>query len=636
MVAPWAKAATPGRPVLETPDYLTSGNRPSSLAKRAEEWLQRRFAVLQQTGARRLNAKYIVAGLTGLILLAGNGVVLADGPRLKIVVSGVKGELKANVYANLSLKQRQAAGTVLDEQAIRRLHRKAEQEIRLALQPFGYYRPAITSSLTTGADGWVASYRIVPGSAIKLSRVEVVLRGPGADDPVLKAWRQRFPLHRGSTLRQQAYESAKSELLQLLQGRGYLERKLERHEIVVDLSRYSATIDLAIDTGPRYRFGAVEFQQDILKESLLKQYLPFHPGDNYDADKLLELQRALSNSGYYQRINIQPLLDQAVDRRIPVTVLLEPRKPTRYTTGIGYGTDTGPRVSFGVERRYHNRLGYKISGDVKVSEIRQEGTLRYRIPLDRPQSDYSELIAASVNEQTATSSRRTRRIGISANHKLRYLQRTVAITYEMENYNIAGETDYSALLIPLVSLQYLKADSRIHTRKGVQARLTLKGATEQILSNTSFIQTRFGTSFIRSIGNHGRLIARAEIGVSWLGELDELPASQRFFTGGDRSVRGYRYASLGPVDSRGRTIGGKHLLTGTIEYELPVSKNLALAAFFDTGNAFNSFNDFTLKQSAGFGLHWFLPVGTLRLDLASPFQEEDRPWRIHLSIGPDM
>ncbi len=574
--------------------------------------------------------------VAALILLLGGEMALADSSRLKIEVSGIKGELKTNVYANLSLQQRQAGNTVLDEQTIRRLHRKAEKEIRGALQPFGYYKPEITSSLTATAEGWLASYQIKPGAAIKLSQVVIAIRGAGADDPALKRWREQFPLDKGDVLRQQAYESAKSELLQLLQERGYLERNLERHEIVVDLNSYNASITLSIDTGPRYRFGAVEFQQNILKESLLKQYLPFQPGDPYDADKLLKLQRTLSNSGYYQRIDIQPLLDQTQGGRIPITVAFEPRKPTRYTTGLGYGTDTGPRITFGIERRYHNRLGYKISGDVKLSEIRQEGTLRYRIPLERPQTDYSELIAASVNEDTTTSNRRTRRIGISANHQLRHLQRTVAITYEMEDYRIAEKSDNSSLLIPLVSLQYINADNRIHTRRGWHARATLKGATEHILSSTSFIQTRLGTGFIHSFGNRGRLISRAEIGISWLAELAELPASQRFFTGGDRSVRGYRYASMGPTDDNGKTIGGKHLLTGSIEYEFPISKNLALATFFDTGNAFNSLNDFTLKQSIGFGLHWFLPVGTLRLDLASAFQEKDKPWRIHLSIGPDM
>ncbi len=574
--------------------------------------------------------------VTALLLLLAGGLARAEAPRLQISVSGVSGILKTNIYANLSLQQRRAGGETLDIQTIRRLHRRAEREIRTALQPFGYYRPKIESSLSATGDGWLASYRVEAGRPVRLSRVEIAIRGPGKEDPALQGWRAGFPLQAGEILRQREYENAKEELLQLLQERGYLERRLERHRIVVDLESYSAAIELTVDTGPRYRFGEVEFRQKILRESLLRQYLPFRPGDPYDADKLLELQRSLSNSGYYQRVEIQPLLDQAENGSIPVTVALEPRKATRYTTGLGYGTDTGPRVSLGIERRYHNRLGYKISGDVKLSEIRQEATARYRIPLERPQSDFSELIAASVNEQTATSSRRTRKIGISANHQLRYLQRTVAITYEIEDYRIAGESDYSALLIPLISLQYVEADNRIHTSRGWRARATLKGAWEQLLSNTSFLQTRFGTTFIHSFGRRGRFISRAEIGISWLAELAELPASQRFFTGGDRSVRGYRYASLGPEDASGRVIGGKHLLTGSVEYEFPVSTNISLASFFDAGNAFDSFNDFTLRQSAGVGLRWFLPVGTLRLDLANAFLEEDRPWRIHLSIGPDM
>ncbi len=574
--------------------------------------------------------------LIGLLLLPSAPAIWAGTPKVEILVKGVKGELKTNIYANLTLQQRLADKTPLDDATIRRLHKRAEKEIRTALQPFGYYKPKITARLSRKGDVWQAVYRVDPGPPIRLSRVEVAIRGAGASDPALQRWQKRFPLHVGDVLRHPAYEEAKQALLQLLQDRGYLERKLEQHEIRVDLKRYTATLHLKVDTGPRYRFGEVTFRQEILKESLLQRYLPFRPGEPYDADKLLELQRALSNSGYYQRVEVQPLLDRAHDRRIPVEVALEPRKPTRYTTGLGYGTDTGPRISFGIERRYHNRLGYKISGDVRLSEIRQEGTARYRIPLERPQSDYAELIASAVNEKTDTSNRRTRKIGISANHKLKRLQRTVAITYEIEDYEVADRWDYSVLLVPLVSFQYVEADNRIHTKRGWQARLTLKGASEHLLSNTSFVQTRLSAGFIHAFGKWGRLITRGEVGVSWLAELAELPASQRFFTGGDRSVRGYRYASLGPTDEQGRVVGGKHLLTGSVEYELPFAKNFAMAAFFDTGNAFDSFNDVTLKQSAGLGLHWFLPVGTLRFDLASAFLEPDRPWRIHLSIGPDM
>ncbi len=574
--------------------------------------------------------------LIGLLLLSNAPAVWAETPKVAISVKGVKGVLRTNIYANLTLQQRQTDKTPLDEATIRRLHRRAEKEIRTALQPFGYYKPKIITHLSRKGDVWQAIYRVDPGPPIRLSQVEVVIRGAGATDKALQRWQKRFPLHVGDILRHPAYEEAKQTLLQLLQDRGYLERKLEQHEIRVDLERYTATLHLKVDTGPRYHFDEVTFRQDILKESLLRRYLPFQPGDPYDADKLLELQRSLSNSGYYQRVEVQPLLDRAHDRRIPVEVALEPRKPTRYTTGLGYGTDTGPRISFGIERRYHNYLGYKISGDVRISEIRQEATARYRIPLERPQSDYAELIAASINEQTDTSSRRTRKIGVSANHKLNRLQRTIAITYEIEDYEVADRWDYSALLIPLISLQYVEADNRIHTRRGWHARATLKGATEHLLSNTSFIQTRFSVGFIHAFGKWGRLISRGEVGVSWLAELAELPASQRFFTGGDRSVRGYRYASLGPTDEQGRVIGGKHLLTGSVEYEFPFAKNFAVATFFDTGNAFDSFNDVTLKQSTGLGLRWFLPVGTLRFDLASAFLEPDRPWRIHLSIGPDM
>src|SRR5690606_9543527 len=115
-------------------------------------------------------------------------------------------------------------------------------------------------------------------------------------------------------------------------------------------------------------------------------------------------------------------------------------------------------------------------------------------------------------------------------------------------------------------------------------------------------------------------------------EFSELPASLRFFAGGDQSVRGYRYNSLGPTDASGEVIGGRKLLVGSLEYEHRIRGGWSAAVFYDAGNALEDYGD-SLARGAGFGVRWLSPIGQVRIDLASALSEDGNPWRLHLNIG---
>jgi translocation and assembly module TamA len=124
------------------------------------------------------------------------------------------------------------------------------------------------------------------------------------------------------------------------------------------------------------------------------------------------------------------------------------------------------------------------------------------------------------------------------------------------------------------------------------------------------------------------------VGIGLVDDFDTLPASQRFFAGGDNSVRGYSFNSLGPVDENGNVIGGRYLFFGSIEVERRVWNRVALAAFVDAGNALDVF-ELDLEASAGAAFNIHTPIGTLRLGAARSITES-RGWRFHLSIRPDL
>lgn len=555
------------------------------------------------------------------------------GARVEVVVEGVSAEVRRNVLEQLGIEQQKEIPDLSDGR-IRRLHEKAPDEIRLALQPFGYYRSEIETELAPTEDGWRASYRIAPGPPVPIRELDLQLTGEATGDERFQALLEQFPIKRGAALNHAIYEDAKRALQRLAAERGYLDARLTRHEVRVDLVAYAADIALHFDTGPRYRFGPVTIAQDILDPAFVARFIPFKSGDPYSTGALLELQNALGDSNYFANVEVRPYPEQAVDREVPIEVRLSPRKPDKYSLGLGYGTDTGARASLGWERRYFSDEGHRLRADLQASEIKNSLTSAYVIPIRDPRTDYITFSAGLSNEDTKTAESEIRSFGASLTHARGDWRETLSINYQNEKFDVGGQTGSSTLVLPGISWTRVRADDRIYAERGHRLTLEVRGGSSSLGSDTSFVQTRAQVKFIHDLGR-GRVIARVDAGASRVADFSELPPSVRFFAGGDQSVRGYDYNTLGPVNDAGVVVGGRHLLVASLEYEHRIAGNWSAALFYDTGNAIDDFSD-PLKKGAGIGLRWKTPIGQIRVDLAEAVSEPDRPRRFHLVIGPDL
>ena len=103
-------------------------------------------------------------------------------------------------------------------------------------------------------------------------------------------------------------------------------------------------------------------------------------------------------------------------------------------------------------------------------------------------------------------------------------------------------------------------------------------------------------------------------------------------------MRGYSYKSLAPRDASGKVVGGRQLLTGSIELERALFKDWGVSIFYDAGNAFNSFSSVSLFQGAGVGLHYYTSVGALNLSVARPLGgDNDNPSiHFHFTVGFEL
>jgi len=569
--------------------------------------------------------------------------------RVELEISGLDKTLQENVRAHLGIARLVRKAVVIpftpDEQDrpdlditetnVRRLHRQAPQEIKAALQPFGYYEPVIDAELSHDGDIWRATYHIATGPATRIEQVDIQIRGAGKTDKSILAARQASKLQQGKRLLHSDYETTKEKLLQAALAAGYLDARYTRAELGILLAQHQARVQLLLDTGPRYFFGPISIEQDILDPDFVQQYVHIRQGQPFDTAALLDLQLALSDSGYFSRVEVNPQRAAAEDFQVPVVITTEPSKPRRYAVGLGYGTDTGPRLSLATEFRRINRYGHGILADVRLSDILQTVGAQYQIPIGNLVSDRLVFSSRAEFESYAdggSSDRYT--LGVSRNENWRSLQRRLYFNYQHEDFSLGDEDGKVDFFIPGITLSQLHADDVLFPRHGYSWTTDLRGSPG-LISDTTFARLDLAGKLVFPLSKRGRLLLRSRLGATSVQDFSKLPASERFFAGGDQSVRGYEYQTLAPTDSSGDVVGGQYLAIGSIELDYLLVGNFGAAVFVDSGNAADDFLP-SPKTGAGIGFRWRSPVGMLRIDVAHPFDDGRDGYRLHITIGPSL
>lgn len=566
-----------------------------------------------------------------LALLAGAG---HTEPAPSVSVSGIDGRLKENVLARLRInifRLTQLSGTEIE-----RLHRLAEEDIASALEPFGYYDPTVQGRLTFGDGSWQAAYVIDPGAPVLVSEVQIEVRGEGAGLPELANPAATFPLQRGAVLDHRLYEEGKKTVLRRARSLGLLDAAYGVHEIRVDRTNRHASLRLRLDTGRRYQFGRVLSDQQIIDPELLERFLPFQQGEPFSRRLLQEVQRDLYRTDYFGSVRVVADLDNVEDHAIPVIIEAEPPEHyNRYSVGIGWATDIGAHLRFERNNRLLNKRGHRLNGSLLIGELKSYGLLNYRVPVADPRFD--SLVTSGLWDREQWEDIRTERLstGLAFEHAQAEYLYGISLEALNESYRIGETRDSAVLIMPGIKGSLAWADDVVNTENGVRLSVEGTGASEQLLSDASFVKVRGDGKLIVSPLPDWRLIGSGAVGAILVDDIEDIPPSLRFYAGGEKSVRGYQYRSLGPVDERGSVIGGRLLLTGSVEIERRLGRYWRMAAFYDAGNAMDDL-EVDLAHGVGIGLGFALPFGQVRLDVAYPLDDQGSTQSVFLSVGADL
>ncbi|QEQ97745.1 autotransporter assembly complex protein TamA [Neptunomonas concharum] len=573
-----------------------------------------------------------LSALIGILIMIGT--LRLHAAELTVVIEGVDSQQQQNIRTMLGLESLHKK-EITHESRLRYLFSKADADIKKALQPFGYYQPKIESQLQTGDDQWVAKFIIDPGPLLHISKLDLQLLGDALNDQVFSDLLADSPVQVGSPLIHNHYETLKKRIRSLAAERGYYRAEFIEHRVEVDLIAYQASIVLHYDSGPRYSIGEIRFSKSPLSEGFLRRYVPFESGEPINSAQLLSLQGVLVDSDYFQRVEVRPLWEQASGAQVPLEVTLDAHERTKYRGGFGYGTDTGARMTLGMTRRWVNKRGHQFNTLLRASQIRNSLAAEYVIPGFRPQQDRYTVNVNLNDEHSDSVDTRSQYLGASWQKQWGGWQQVASLGFQQETFAVGPNTTQSTFLIPRISLSTVSVKDRLNVDNGYRLTLQASGGSAQLLSDTDFLQLRLGAKAVHSVNTKLRLLGRADLGVTFVDTFDKLPVSQRFYAGGDNSVRGYAYQSLGPKDNQGDDLGGQNLLVGSVEMDYRLTDKWGVAAFMDVGNAFKG-AEADLHIGVGIGLRWFSPVGPVRFDLATPYDDDERGVRLHLSIGPDL
>ena len=227
-------------------------------------------------------------------------------------------------------------------------------------------------------------------------------------------------------------------------------------------------------------------------------------------------------------------------------------------------------------------------------------------------------------------------LGISQNVELKNWTRRLYFKTRYDNFFIGSDAGVTTLLIPGITLNRLRADDNLYTQRGYSIAMDIHGSAAGSLSDETFLNARASAAWVRAFTSRSRLLLRGRVGAVEAENFNNLPPEERYFAGGDQSVRGYAYEDIGPRDEVGNRTGGKYLYSFTAEIDHLFYEDYGVAAFIDIGTATNDIN-LKPKKGVGFGFRWASPVGMARVDLAWPLDNDDSSKvRLHISIGPDL
>jgi translocation and assembly module TamA len=534
----------------------------------------------------------------------------------------------------------------LDDAELARLVALTEANVRELVGTLGFFSPRIQVTREPGPRP-VIVIAVDPGEATRVGDVAIEFEGDIAHSSDADALRQQGEIRSGWELptahlfTQDGWDHAKAASLRQLVARRYPAGRISYSLADVDPAAHRAHLGLRLDSGPLFRLGTLHVTGAERYDPVLVPRLARLPvGSIYEREKIEQAQLRLSGSGYYDSAFI--LVDPQSDpQAAPVEVTVREAPLQKVVLGVGFTTDSGPRVSI---EHTHNRLpglGWravsKLQLDRKTPFAQTEWTAipdeigwRWGLLGRVERLDDGSLI---THGQRLRFGRLRSEDQIDRNVYLQYDRATVQ-TEAGAPVPSAQSGAGSALSANYVwTGRYF--DNVTFPTRGRGIGLELGGGVTLGGDRAPFQRTVLRWLELHPL-REGRLQLRAEAGAVLAKSSAQIPGTLLFRTGGDTTVRGYGYREIGVPLSGGQVGPGRYMAVGSVEWQRPLRwrgapTNFESVLFVDSGAVADRVSQLHASTGIGTGARWRSPVGPVQADVA--YGVKAHHLRLHFTVG---
>lgn len=524
------------------------------------------------------------------------------------------------------------AAPLPDDTARATFMHRAQREIGELLATEGYFTPTVT--LHPAEPGGNQIVEVLAGPRTRVSQLNVSYTGSLASPEHrerIERLRSAWELGVGEPFRSTDWEQAKASLLASVAQADYAAAQISVSQAEIDPVTASARLTVVIDSGPAFRFGDLQVSglERYDKNMVLRQ-APFHTGDPYRRSLLLTLQTRLQNMPQFASVIVNLSPDAATHQAAPVQVVMTEAKTRRVAVGIGYSSNNGARSE--INYINHNFLGRALNFTSLLRLEQKRQTLSFGI--DTQPDDNGYLLSWGIgSEATQIEGLKTLRnkLGVTRSRTRGEIEIQTGIHWQQENLNPAGGLQKTTqALVPDWQWHRRAVDDLLYPRLGTVSELRLGGGSRHLMSSQDFLRSYARQQIWWPVGERDSLSLRGEAGLTAAPSRLGIPQEYLFRAGGSQSVRGYAYQSLGVQDAAA-IVGGRVMLTGSVEYIHWLNHNWGAAVFTDTGGVSDVMRTLRLSTGYGSGVRWRSPVGPLALDLA--WGQASRALQLHFSLA---
>ena len=588
-----------------------------------------------------------------LILLAPGGAQAAKSTAepTAVVQGDLDRALKLEIQRAVGVSKTHPASRV----DARRRARQAGEAAIAVLRSEGYYDYTVEPEVGEG-DAPSPIVRVTPGPRSLLANTQLVWDGDTPDPATVAAAEKAMKLTTGAPGRAADVLAAEGRIESVLRKHGYADAVVQTRRVVVDHDGHTLEPALHFAAGSLVHLDGIKvIAHGRTHQKWIVSLKSWKDGTVYDPAKVAKLEQRLRDSGVFNSLTVAIAPpDQAVNGERPVVVSVADRPPHTLELGGGYSTSEGA----GIDARYllYDQLGTAdtVIFTGRLAQIQQKLDAELDLP-DWKLPDQTFKIGGDIYADD-TLAFDDDGVGLRAGAELHFTKTTfinygVAVDDFYTRENIAINPNGSAVGQNLRLLIYSltagfsldRSNDPLNPTRGW--RLQAEADPTYVTGDRTlpYLKLESQVSGYLPFGPNDDtvLAARLKFGSIVGGDIPDVPADRRFFSGGGGSVRGFAFQGVGPqlaVGTQYQTpLGGDSLFESSFEVRQHITGPWAVVGFIDAGSLGPTFvPDFSeVDVGAGVGVRYNLGFGPLRFDIATPVtRRPGDPWaEFYVSIG---